>query len=96
MPSVEPDIRLVPSESHSAGDFYELRDLTPCFPEVQKQMIHLETAEGQQVASDDIATLGLEERRVGDVTFQTLWAGFDRTNKMLKAGYASREEFQLI
>jgi hypothetical protein len=96
MPSVEPDMRWVPSESHSAGEFSELRDLTPCFPEVEKQLIHLETAEGQQIASDDIATLRLKERRIGDVTFQILWAGFDRTNRMLKAGDASREEFQLI
>ncbi len=99
MPLVEPDKRWAPSKFHSAGAFSKLRDLTPCFPEVGKVLTHhLETAEGQQIANDALATLKLREKRVEDVTFQFLWAGFDRTNRMLKSriGDASREEFQLI
>ena len=76
MPAGEPDKRLVPESSHSAGAFLKFRDCTVCFPDIEKVLIHLETPEGQQIANDALVTLKLRQERVEDVTFRFLWAAF--------------------
>ena len=96
MPSVEPDIRWVPSESHFSGDFSAIRDLTPCFPKIEKRMIHLETAEGEQIASDAMNTLKLVGMELEDVTFKLLWAFYERAKARLEERDAIEEEFMSI
>ena len=92
MQLVEPDVRWVPSESHPSGDFSAFRDLTPCFPEIEKRMIDLGTAEGDQMASDAMNTLRLIGMELDDVNFKLLWAFYERTNRRFEERGAIEEE----
>ena len=97
MPSVEPDKRWVLPDSCEYGAFFKPRDLTECFPEASKVVIHIENDEGQQIANDALSTLNLKGRRIEDVKFLTLWSGYERTDKMLELmGDGSSEEFQAL
>ena len=97
MPSVEPDKQCVPSESHELAAFSKLRDLTECFPGASKVVIHIETGDGQLIANNALSTLNLKGRVIEEITFSTLWYGYDKTNRLLKIkGDASPEEFQAL
>ena len=97
MPSVELDKLWLPSESHELAAFSKLRDLTECFPGASKVVIHIETGDGQLIANNALSTLNLKGRVIEEITFSTLWYGYDKTNRLLKIkGDASPEEFQAL